>query len=103
MSFKEKSLKFSTNFPSISIRYGPDISCEPRSCGQPADPAHGWHAGECYTYGCRITYHCGDGYELVGKQAADCQADGTWSPKELPVCVCKYCEVTSDTNSTLPV
>lgn len=67
--------------------YGPDISCEPRSCGQPADPAHGWHAGECYTYGCRITYHCGDGYELVGKQAADCQADGTWSAKEIPTCV----------------
>lgn len=20
---------------------------------------NGWHAGECYTYGCRITYHCG--------------------------------------------
>ena len=52
--------------------YGPDISCErkiphlnslltfliysnisARSCGQPTDPAHGWHAGECYTYGCR--------------------------------------------------
>ena len=45
--------------------------------------------GECYTYGCRITYHCGDGYELVGKQAADCQSDGTWSAKEIPTCVCK--------------
>ena len=48
-----------------------------------------WHAGECYTFGCRITYHCGDGYELVGKQASDCQADGYWLPKELPTCVCK--------------
>ncbi|KAG5681085.1 hypothetical protein PVAND_010551 [Polypedilum vanderplanki] len=68
--------------------YGPDISCEPRSCGQPVDPANsGWHAGECYTYGCRITYHCGEGYELVGKQAADCQADGVWAPKEVPTCV----------------
>lgn len=72
-----------------SCRYGPDISCEPRSCGQPSDPQFGWHAGECYTFGCRITYHCGEGYELVGKQAADCQADGAWSPKELPTCVCK--------------
>lgn len=79
-----------TEFQGQSFRYGPDISCEPRTCGQPADPAHGWHAGECYTFGCRITYHCGDGYELVGKQAADCQADGAWSPKELPTCVCEY-------------
>jgi len=67
--------------------YGPDISCEPRSCGQPTDPVNGWHAGECYTYGCRITYHCGEGFELVGKQEKFCQADGSWSPKELPTCV----------------
>jgi len=60
-----------------------------RSCGQPLDPAHGWHAGECYTFGCRVTYHCGEGYELVGKQERFCQADGAWTPKELPTCVCK--------------
>ncbi|CAH1957213.1 unnamed protein product [Acanthoscelides obtectus] len=67
--------------------YGPDISCEPRSCGAPSDISHGWHAGECYTYGCRITYHCAEGYELVGKNERFCQADGTWTPKELPTCV----------------
>ncbi|KAJ8978205.1 hypothetical protein NQ317_014721 [Molorchus minor] len=67
--------------------YGPDISCEPRSCGAPTDISHGWHAGECYTYGCRITYHCAEGYELVGKNEHYCQADGTWTPKELPTCV----------------
>lgn len=70
--------------------YGPDIQCEPRSCGQPPDPSHGWHAGECYTYGCRITYHCSEGYELVGKSERFCQATGDWSPKELPTCVRKY-------------
>ncbi|XP_017775518.1 PREDICTED: CUB and sushi domain-containing protein 3 isoform X2 [Nicrophorus vespilloides] len=67
--------------------YGPDISCEPRSCGPPTDISHGWHAGECYTYGCRINYHCPDGFELVGRNERFCQADGTWSPKELPTCV----------------
>ncbi|CAH0550197.1 unnamed protein product [Brassicogethes aeneus] len=67
--------------------YGPDISCEPRSCGAPTDISHGWHAGECYTYGCRITYHCAEGYELVGRNERFCQADGTWMPKELPTCV----------------
>ncbi|XP_050294789.1 uncharacterized protein LOC126734965 isoform X2 [Anthonomus grandis grandis] len=67
--------------------YGPDISCEPRSCGAPTDISHGWHAGECYTFGCRITYHCAEGYELVGKGEKYCQSDGTWTPKELPTCV----------------
>ncbi|XP_022230588.2 uncharacterized protein LOC111079639 isoform X1 [Drosophila obscura] len=67
--------------------YGPDIQCEPRSCGQPPDPAYGWHAGECYTYGCKITYNCGTGYELVGKHERYCQSDGSWTPKELPTCV----------------
>ncbi|CAH1127522.1 unnamed protein product [Ceutorhynchus assimilis] len=67
--------------------YGPDISCEPRSCGPPTDISHGWHAGECYTFGCRITYHCAEGYELVGRGERFCQSDGTWTPKELPTCV----------------
>lgn len=61
-----------------------------RSCQQPLDPAHGWHAGECYTFGCRVTYHCAEGYELVGKLERFCQADGSWTPKELPSCVCEY-------------
>uniref|UniRef100_A0A1A9WXH7 Sushi, von Willebrand factor type A, EGF and pentraxin domain-containing protein 1 n=1 Tax=Glossina brevipalpis TaxID=37001 RepID=A0A1A9WXH7_9MUSC len=67
--------------------YGPDIQCEPRSCGQPPDPANGWHSGECYTYGCKITYNCGNSYELVGKHERTCQSDGSWTPKELPTCV----------------
>lgn len=32
----------------------------------------------------------GEGYELVGKQEKFCQADGAWTPKELPTCVRKY-------------
>lgn len=33
--------------------------------------------------------YLGEGYELVGKQEKYCQADGAWSPKELPTCVRK--------------
>lgn len=66
------------------------LHCVARSCGQPPDPANGWHSGECYTYGCKINYNCGTGYELVGKQERTCQSDGSWAPKELPTCVCKY-------------
>lgn len=67
--------------------FGPDITCEARSCGAPADIANGWHAGECYTYDCRVAYHCITDYELVGKSEKICLADGTWSPKESPQCV----------------
>ncbi|XP_022230589.1 protein lev-9 isoform X2 [Drosophila obscura] len=81
--------------------YGPDIQCEPRSCGQPPDPAYGWHAGECYTYGCKITYNCGTGYELVGKHERYCQSDGSWTPKELPTCVSDSANVTTTTQASL--
>ena len=43
----------------------------------------------CYTYGCRVSYHCADGFELVGRNERYCQADGTWTPKDLPACVRK--------------
>ena len=60
-----------------------------RSCGTPDDIAHGWHAGECYTYGCRVSYHCAEGFELVGRKERLCQPDGQWNPHELPSCVRK--------------
>ena len=71
--------------------FGPDLTCDPRSCGAPTDIPNGWHAGECYTYDCRVAYHCVDGWELVGKPEKICLADGTWSPKELPQCVQVSC------------
>lgn len=43
--------------------------------------------GECQTYDCRVSFHCDEGYELVGKAERICLADGTWAPKELPQCV----------------
>ncbi|CAB3232406.1 unnamed protein product [Arctia plantaginis] len=67
--------------------YGPDISCEPRSCGEPGDVPHGWVTADCHTFGCRAVFQCGQGFELVGKAERYCQADGAWAPKELPTCV----------------
>lgn len=61
-----------------------------RTCGQPADPENGWHKASCYTYTCRATYECAKEYELVGRAERTCQADGTWSPKDLPTCVRKW-------------
>ncbi|KAL0811803.1 hypothetical protein ABMA28_009231 [Loxostege sticticalis] len=67
--------------------YGPDISCEPRSCGEPGDVPHGWVTADCHTFGCRAVVQCGQGFELVGKAERYCQSDGAWAPKELPTCV----------------
>ncbi|XP_073987217.1 hig-anchoring scaffold protein isoform X2 [Rhodnius prolixus] len=74
--------------------FGPDITCEPKSCGTPPHLSNGYHVGDCYTFGCKITYSCSDGYELVGRSTRVCQADGIWSPKEqLPACVPVECPV----------
>ncbi|XP_041978220.1 uncharacterized protein LOC121732407 isoform X2 [Aricia agestis] len=67
--------------------YGPDITCEPRSCGEPGDVPHGWVTADCHSFGCRAVVQCGQGFELVGKAERYCQADGAWAPKELPTCV----------------
>ncbi|XP_015108907.1 uncharacterized protein LOC107035827 [Diachasma alloeum] len=67
--------------------FGPDIACSPKNCGPPPDIPNGWHAGECHTYNCRVSYHCADGHELVGRAEKVCLADGTWTPKDLPQCV----------------
>ncbi|XP_018896895.2 sushi, von Willebrand factor type A, EGF and pentraxin domain-containing protein 1 isoform X2 [Bemisia tabaci] len=71
--------------------FGPDISCKPRSCGPPPRITNGWYPQECYTFGCRVNYHCVEGFELVGRQDTICQADGTWFPRELPTCVPVQC------------
>ncbi|XP_034950831.1 uncharacterized protein Hasp [Chelonus insularis] len=67
--------------------FGPDITCDPVNCGLPADIAYGWHGGDCYTFNCTVTYHCVDGYKLIGKAEKVCAADGTWSPREPPQCM----------------
>lgn len=35
----------------------------------------------------QVTYHCSPGFDLVGRANRYCQADGTWTPVELPICV----------------
>ncbi|XP_065203954.1 sushi, von Willebrand factor type A, EGF and pentraxin domain-containing protein 1-like, partial [Planococcus citri] len=71
--------------------FGPDISCEPRTCGTPHEISNGWHTGDCFTFNCRVNYHCEEGYELVGRPERTCQSDGLWTPKELPSCVPVQC------------
>ncbi|XP_012662082.1 C4b-binding protein beta chain isoform X2 [Otolemur garnettii] len=58
--------------------------CKSRDCGPPGNPPHGYFEGNNFTFGSTITYHCEDGYRLVGTQEQHC-TDGDWS-SELPLC-----------------
>ncbi len=61
-----------------------------RSCGAPSQVQYGHVEGDCFAFGCRVTYACQDGFELFGRANRYCQADGTWTPFELPICVRKF-------------
>ncbi len=58
-------------------------------CTEPEEIPNGDVERKCQTFGCRISYSCRAGYELVGRQHRYCQADGSWSPRILPECVRK--------------
>ena len=58
-----------------------------KKCEEPSDILNGYRVGECYDYSCRVEYVCQTGFEIVGQSRYRyCQADGTWSPRELPSC-----------------
>ncbi|XP_046570569.1 protein lev-9-like isoform X1 [Haliotis rubra] len=65
---------------------GPKMSCKARDCGSPGELVNGWrNPGYRFTFPSRVTYHCNEGYELVGKGFRECQANGDWSGS-LPTC-----------------
>lgn len=59
-------------------------TCKSRNCGPPENPAHGYFEGRDFSSGSTITYHCEEGYHLVGTQDQQC-IDGEWN-SALPVC-----------------
>ncbi|XP_064596838.1 protein lev-9-like [Liolophura sinensis] len=64
---------------------GPRLTCSARSCGYPGDILNGWKEGYKFTYPSRVTYHCNEGYELIGRPHRVCSANGEWSGA-VPVC-----------------
>lgn len=73
--------------------FGPDVTCKAIRCSEPEEILNGDVDRKCQTFGCRISYGCRAGYELVGRQHRYCQADGSWSPRILPECVPIQCEI----------
>ncbi|CAL4084147.1 unnamed protein product, partial [Meganyctiphanes norvegica] len=73
--------------------FGPEITCIPKSCGDPGEITNGFKQGNCFLFSCRITFNCRPGYELVGRDTHYCQHDATWSPREKPSCTPVQCSI----------
>lgn len=62
-----------------------EVPISARKCGYPGDVLNGWREGHNYTYHSRVTYHCHQGYELLGSPYRVCSASGEWSGS-IPIC-----------------
>lgn len=76
----------------VLTRYGPDLSCQPLSCGSPTSSQHAEVRPECTRFRCQATITCRPGYTVrEGSPATKiCQADGTWSQANID-CVPIHC------------
>ncbi|XP_050406402.1 protein lev-9 isoform X1 [Patella vulgata] len=65
---------------------GPRMTCKARNCGAPGEINNGWRdPGYKFTFPSRVTYHCNEGFELLGRAFRECQSNGEWSGI-LPTC-----------------
>ncbi len=57
------------------------------TCIVPAHPSHGFLVPSLtvYAYGQQITFHCQQGYQLIGEETVTCISLNTWS-STAPVC-----------------
>ena len=58
-------------------------------CKTPVNPRNGSYqlVDNRKTYGSRVLFQCNPNYHLSGQNTAQCQADGTWSPSNQPLCI----------------
>ena len=55
------------------------------NCSAPPDITDGsWDGGTLF--GDLVSYMCNVGYDMVGKNTTQCQADGSWLPVTAPDC-----------------
>ena len=65
-------------------------TCNPVSCSDPSIPTNGGKMGNEFVYQSIVYYTCDSGYELVGDDVIECQADQIWNGS-LPTCVSIIC------------
>ena len=68
---------------------GPDLKCLPKPCPEPEPIDSGYIQGDSFVFTSKITYHCKEGFNLIGLPTRYCQSDGSWSGS-LPSCERKY-------------
>ncbi|GFY50647.1 protein lev-9 [Trichonephila inaurata madagascariensis] len=69
----------------------PELSCVPRSCGDPGFVDNAQRVGSVFTFPNKVTYECDEGYKLKGYESRYCHASGRWSGM-LPTCERVYCD-----------
>uniref|UniRef100_A0A6B0VGR4 Putative complement factor bb n=1 Tax=Ixodes ricinus TaxID=34613 RepID=A0A6B0VGR4_IXORI len=75
--------------------FGPDLKCEPKSCGPPGEVEHGRRMGTMTRFTSSVKYECHEGYELFGRAHRYCQSSGQWSGT-LPECRPVQCDKPDD-------
>lgn len=75
--------------------FGPDLKCEPKSCGPPGEVEHGRRMGAMTRFTSSVKYECHEGYELFGRAHRYCQSSGQWSGT-LPECRPVQCDKPED-------
>ncbi|XP_078098086.1 sushi, von Willebrand factor type A, EGF and pentraxin domain-containing protein 1-like [Mustelus asterias] len=58
--------------------------CEPITCGNPGAIMNGYYKAPNWTVGNNVTFYCGIGYNIVGRDYRQCTAEG-WD-SEIPFC-----------------
>lgn len=68
-------------------------TCIKPQCTVPNVPANGKSnpaPGGIVSVGAVVSYHCLDGYQIVGHHKATCEGNGQFSPKTTPSCQATY-------------
>ncbi|XP_051890688.1 sushi, von Willebrand factor type A, EGF and pentraxin domain-containing protein 1-like [Pristis pectinata] len=63
---------------------GKPPKCIPKSCGSPGDILNGWYEASDNVFGARATFHCDEGFKMIGKNYRMCEPEG-WSG-QVPTC-----------------
>ena len=59
--------------------FGPDLKCVPRACSKAEGVVNGFTEGDSHVFTSKVTYHCNEGFQLVGLAHRYCQSNGAWS------------------------
>lgn len=81
-------------FENTNLLSPPTFVLQAVDCGPLEAPLNGTRVGEKTTYLTKITFHCDDGFDMIGSISRICQANKQWSGNE-PFCsgdveICVY-------------